>query len=49
MKGHRHIIGGVKLVDQLDPFQIWADLGLLEVCDPKAVFLREEDVIQMEI
>lgn len=39
-EGDKHVVTGVEFVDELDPFQIWADLVLFEVCDPKKVFLR---------
>lgn len=38
---NKHFITGVKIVDDLCPFQILTDLVLLKVCDPYEVSLRE--------
>jgi hypothetical protein len=39
-EGNQHVITGIKFVDELDPFQIWTDLVLLEICDPHEIFLQ---------
>ena len=37
---NQHLIFGIEFIDDLDPFQIWADLVLFEVCDPQEEFLH---------
>ena len=40
-ENNQHVITGVKFVDKLDPFHIWTNLVLLEVCDPHEISLHE--------